>query len=152
MKLRSIAHTKPETAADGSDTDCYVLGGGALGIAIARRLCEADRAVTLVGADTDIDDIRSLQGNPSTVDVLRDAGVTGAATVVVATPNDGRNLLVAQLVKTRFDVADVFVVVHAPDRSDLVAAAGHEPICATSVLADAVVTDVTPRLTEVDVA
>jgi len=68
----------------------------------------------------------------------------------VATPDDGRNLLVAQLVRTRFDVGGVFVLVHTPDRSDPVAEAGHEPICATSALADAVADDVRYRLTEGD--
>jgi len=154
MNLRSTLRTRAEPSARGPETDCYVLGGGHLGVAVARRLHAAGHAVTLVAtdADADADDFRTLRGDPWAVDVLCDAGVTATSTVVVATPDDGRNLLVAQLVRTRFDVDDVFVVVHTPERFDLVAEAGHEPICATTILADAVVDGLTPRLGEADAA
>jgi trk system potassium uptake protein TrkA len=151
MRIRSTSRTRAETTDDSSER-CYILGGTHLGVAVARQLHAVGHDVTLVAADADADDFRTLQGDPRNLTVLTDAGVAGASVVVVATPDDGQNLLVAQLVKTCFGVADVFVVVHAPDRSDLVAAAGHEPICATSVLADAVATDVAPRLEEVDIA
>jgi Trk K+ transport system NAD-binding subunit len=151
MRLRSTLHENAETSADGTKTDYYVLGGGHLGVAVARQLGVAGHPVTFVGG-VDVADVPSLRGDPSSIEVLCDAGVTATSTVVVATPDDGRNLLVAQLVRTHFDVADVFVVVHAPDRAGLVADAGHEPICATTVLADAVVTDVRPRLNEADAA
>jgi len=150
MRLRSSLHENAETSADGTDTDYYVLGGSHLGIEVARRLSAAGHTVSVVGIDADVADVPSLEGDPTLVDVLSDAGVTETSTVVVATPDDGRNLLVAQLVRTRFDVANVFVVVHTPDRSGLVADAGHEPICATTVLADGVVADVRSQLREVD--
>ncbi|WP_251342332.1 NAD-binding protein [Haloplanus halophilus] len=149
MRLRSTPHETTETSTDGTDADYYVLGDDHLGVEVARGLGAAGHAVTLVGG-ADVDDVPSLQGDPSAVDVLCDSGMSETSTVVVATSDDGRNLLVAQLVSTRFDVADVFVVVHTPDRFDLVAEAGHRPICATTVLADAVVTDVRPRLSEAD--
>jgi len=151
MRLRSHFHESAETSADGTKTDYYVLGGGHLGAAVARQLSVASHPVTFVGG-VDVADVPSIRGDPSSVAVLRDAGITATSTVVVATPDDGRNLLVAQLVRTRFDVADIFVVVHAPDRTGLVAQAGHEPICATTVLADGVVTDIRPRLKEADAA
>jgi trk system potassium uptake protein TrkA len=152
MRLRSRHNQDAETKADGPETEYYVLGGDHLGVAVARRLSAAGHAVTLVDDPPGAADVPSHAGDPSAVDVLRDAGVSATSTVVVATPNDGRNLLVAQLVRTRFDVARVFVVVHAPERTDLVASAGHEPICATTVLADGVVADVGSRVTEVDTA
>mgnify|MGYP000743050843 CR=1 FL=1 len=150
MTLHSITRSTVETST-GPPSDCYVLGDGTLADAVARRLTAAGHAVTLVGVDAaDGAKIRSLPGDPSSIDVLRDAGLSEQSAVVVATQDDGRNLLLAQLVRTRFGVCDVFVVVHGPDRSGVVADAGHEPICATSVLADAVVDDVRLRLTEGD--
>jgi trk system potassium uptake protein TrkA len=151
MRLRTNLHENAETSANGAETDYYVLGGGHLGVAVAQQLGATGHPVTFVGG-VDVADVPSLHGDPSSVEVLSDAGMTATSTVVVATPDDGRNLLVAQLVGTYFDVADIFVVVHTPDRADLVADAGHEPICATTVLADAVVTDIRPRLNEGDVA
>lgn len=146
MTLRSTIHEK--TSADGADSEYYVLGTGTLGIAVARQLAAAGQTVTLVGAA--VDDLPSIQGDPSAIELLAEAGLSDASTVVAATTDDGRNLLLAQLVRAHFDVADVFVVVHTPDRSDLIAEAGHEPICATTALADAVVAGVNPRLTEAD--
>lgn len=137
-------------ASGGADTEFYVVGTGVLGIEIARQLSGADHTVTLVGVA--VDDLPSIQGDSSAIELLADAGLSDASTVVVATADDAQNLLVAQLVTTHFDIADVFVLVHTPDRTDLVAEAGHEPICATTALANAVVADVTPRPTEVDTA
>ncbi|AXG05173.1 potassium transporter TrkA [Haloplanus rubicundus] len=150
MRVRSSLRTRAEPTAGGPETRCYVLGGSHLGIAVARRLHAVGHDVTLVDADAHVDDLPTLRGDPRDVTVLADAGVTETATVVVATPDDGRNLLVAQLLRTRFGIPEAFVVVHSPERFDLVAAAGHEPICATTVLADAVVDGVRPRLGEVD--
>ena len=150
MRVRSPLRTRAEPTTGGPETRCYVLGGSHLGIAVARRLHAAGHDITLVDADVHADDLPTLQGDPWDVTVLADAGVTETATVVVATPDDGRNLLVAQLLRTRFGISEAFVVVHTPERFDLVAEAGHEPICATTVLADAVVDDVAPRLGEVD--
>jgi Trk K+ transport system NAD-binding subunit len=149
MRVRTNRHENAETFTD--ETDYFVLGGGQLGVAVARQLDATGHAVTVVGT-ADVDDLPSLAGDPSTLDVLSDAGMSDRSTVVVASPSDSRNLLVAQLVRTRFDVDAVYVVVHTPDRFDIVAEAGHEPICATSVLADAVVTGVSSRLVEGDTA
>jgi len=150
MRARSPSRTRTEPAACAPETHCYVLGGSHLGVAVARRLQAAGHDVTLVDADADVDDLPTLRGDPRNVTVLSDAGLTETATVVVAMPDDGWNLLVAQLLRTRFGISEAFVVVHTPERFDLVADAGHEPICATTVLADGVVDGVRPRLGEVD--
>jgi Trk K+ transport system NAD-binding subunit len=152
MRVRSSLRTRAEPTGGGPETRCYVLGSSHLGIAVARRLHAAGHDVTLVDADADarVDDLPTLRGDPRDPTVLSEAGVTETATVIVATPDDGRNLLLAQLLRTRFGVPEAFVVVHTPDRFDLVAAAGHEPICATTVLADGVVDGVRPRLGEVE--
>jgi trk system potassium uptake protein TrkA len=152
MRVRSPPSTRAESVTSGPEARCYVLGGSHLGVAVARRLHAAGHDVTLVDADADadVDDPPTLRGDPRDVTVLSDAGVTETSTVIVATPDDGWNLLVAQLLRTRFGISEAFVVVHTPERSELVAEAGHEPICATTVLADGVVDGVRPRLGEVD--
>jgi trk system potassium uptake protein TrkA len=120
----------------------YVLGGGPLGTAVARRLRAAGREVPVIDVSADADGASGFQGSPVDARLLDEAGVADASTVVVATQSDRRNLLIAQLVSARFDVPDVVVLVNAPDRLDAFADAGHDPVCATSVLSDALATSV----------
>jgi len=140
MKLISNLSTREESSDTGT-TDYYVLGSGPVGVAVARRLHAAGHAVTVVGETHDPTDLPTVRGNPSDVGTLADAGITEASTVVVTVPRDARSLLVAQLVRTRFGVSDVRLLVYDPDRYDLVADVGHEPICVTTALSDAVVDD-----------
>jgi trk system potassium uptake protein TrkA len=123
-----------------------VLGGGQLGVAVARRLRENGDTVTLVDElapqeHAGLPETAVVHGDPSDTDVLEDAGLDHAETVVVATRTDSRNLLIAQLVNANFD-ADVVVLTNTPDRLDPIAQAGHEPVCATAVLSDALVNNV----------
>jgi trk system potassium uptake protein TrkA len=115
---------------------CYVLGGGHVAAAIAGRLRTDDRPVSVVSESYEPSEPPGLRGDPTDARVLDAAGVAGASTVVVATRSDRRNLLIAQLVRTRFDVPRVVVLVNAPERLEPLAEAGHEPVCATSALAD----------------
>ncbi|ELZ92651.1 NAD-binding protein [Haloferax sulfurifontis] len=120
-------------------TDCkqsiyYVLGGRHLGSAIARHLQAAGRAVYVIDEFHERSEIDGVRGDPADVRTLEAAGVAAASTVVVATASDSRNLLIAQLVRARFDVERVVVLVNTPDRFEMFADAGHKPVCATSVL------------------
>ena len=65
--------------------------------------------------------------------------MTDGSTVVVATPSDSRNLLTAKLVRAHFDISQIVVLVNVPDRYDLFAEVGCEPVCATATLSDGVV-------------
>jgi len=129
-----------DTIADSTDgtrdATHYVLGGGAIGTAIAEQLRAAGHRVAVVNDSSVPSDIPGLTGDPSAVDTLADAGVATASTVVVVTPSDRRNLLIAQLVRARFDVPRVVVFVYDPNRIPLFADAGHEPFCVTTALAD----------------
>jgi trk system potassium uptake protein TrkA len=130
----------------------YVLGGQHLGAAVARRLQAEGHHVRLVEAPDDIpgaretpDDLSGIdvvRGDPTEVEVLAAAGMSETSTVVVATGSDRRNLLIAQLVATRFDPYRVLVLANAPPRIELFAEAGHEPICVTSALSEALVENV----------
>jgi trk system potassium uptake protein TrkA len=116
---------------------CYVLGDSHLGTAVARRLRSDGYTVSLV------DDLIDPAGTPRPGEgaanprQLREAGVGEASTVVVATRSDSRNLLIAQLVRAHFDVSEVVVLANAPDRLEVFAEAGHDPVCATAALSDA---------------
>jgi trk system potassium uptake protein TrkA len=114
----------------------YVLGGTHVGIAIADRLQAVGHRVAIVDDSYEPGDVPGFAGDPATIDVLVDAGVATASTVVVATNSDRRNLLIAQLVRARFDVPRVVVFVNDPDRVPLFADAGHEPFCVTTAVAE----------------
>lgn len=128
-----------------SSADYVVLGGNHVGEAVASRLHAGGHDVVVVtDAPSSTDDpssteVSTLEGDPAELSTLADLGLTEEATVLVATRSDARNLLVAQLVRANFDVPRTFVLTNRPDRADTVDAAGHEPICATSAIADAVV-------------
>ncbi|KAA9396387.1 potassium transporter TrkA [Haloarcula sp. CBA1130] len=114
----------------------YILGGGQVGTAIAQQLLAAGQQVTIVDNSYESSDIPGFTGDPATIDVLVEAGVETASTVIVVTRSDRRNLLIAQLVQARFDVPRVIAFVHDPARVPLFAAAGHEPFCVTTAIAE----------------
>jgi len=133
------------TTNEESPAEYVVLGGNHVGEAVASRLHAGGHDVLVVtDAPTSTDapastGIRTLEGNPAELSTLGAAGLSDESTVLIATRSDARNLLVAQLVRTNFDVPRTFVLTNHPDRADTVGAAGHEPICATTAIADAVV-------------
>jgi len=128
------------SSADADDATHYVLGGEHLGTAVATRLRADDHVVKVVDESYDSEsfDVSGFQGDPTDVHTLETAGVADASTVVVATESDSRNLLIAQHVRANFDVPRIVVLVNAPCRVHLLEDAGHEPICATTVLSDAI--------------
>lgn len=146
--MRTLLRRKTGDPAGSASRGAYfVLGGGQVGASTARRLLAAGHDVSLIDPAVRPDDVPGTLGDPADVGVLEAAGVTDAAAVVVATGEDERNLLIAQLVRAHFDVAGILVRVNLPDRYDLVEEAGHVPVCVTSVLADTLV-DGLERTTE----
>jgi trk system potassium uptake protein TrkA len=130
------------TSDETGKSECYVLGGKGVGQSVARTLRAQGRTVSVIDESHHESTIPGERGDPTDVGVLEDAGVPDASTVVVATPRDSRNLLIAQLVRTHFGISDILVLVNDPDRCDLVAQAGHDPICAGTVVSDAIVDSV----------
>jgi trk system potassium uptake protein TrkA len=121
-----------------------VLGGSHLGVAVARRLLANGDTVTLVDElspreHRDLPETAVVHGDPADTAALEEAGLGNDSTVIVATQSDSRNLLIAQLVRINFDDPDIVVLTNAPDRLDPIEQAGHESVCATSVLSDALV-------------
>lgn len=124
---------------DGGEEPVHcVLGGGHVGSAIAERLRADGHRVVVVDRSYRRGDVPGFVGDPTDLGVLAEAGIEGASTVVVAMRSDRRNLLVAQLVRSRFDVPRIIVFVNDPDRRSLFTEAGHEPFCATTALSEAV--------------
>ena len=129
--------TPSETRArppDPTDVDVYVLGDGAVGAEVTRRLLEDDHSVALIDGSPGPGEFPANRVEPTDRLALADA-----STVIVATSSDSRNLLAAQLIRSRFDVERVLVVANDPARVDVFADAGHDPVCATTALTDAIV-------------
>jgi len=136
--------TSNSTVTEDRPTECeksahYVLGGEHLGSAIARRLREDGNTVCVVDESHDRSETPGIRGDPTDARTLETAGVDSGSTVVVATESDSRNLLIAQVVRAWFDVTDVVVLTNTPDRIDTFTEAGHDPVCATAALSDALV-------------
>lgn len=129
-----LRSTNEESAAD-----YVVLGGNHVGEAVANRLHDRGYDVVVVTDAPAASAVRTVEADPAELSTLESLALTDAVTVLVATQSDARNLLVAQLVRANFDVPRTVVLTNSPDRTDSVDAAGHEPICATSAIADAVV-------------
>jgi NhaP-type Na+/H+ or K+/H+ antiporter/Trk K+ transport system NAD-binding subunit len=101
-----------------------VVGGGRVGLALAKRLEHRGEFVVIVENDEE----RRLaareqgftvhEGDGTEADVLRKAGIAEAETVVATTRDDDVNLLVCQLVNTKFDVDRVFSRVNDPENTD----------------------------------
>mgnify|MGYP006288973675 CR=1 FL=1 len=137
MPLNVYRSTAAEPTGDDAASDDYVLGDAHVGTSIARRLRASGHSVTTVDETYDAGEPPGIRGDPGDLDVLCAAGLSGASTVVVALPRDSQCLLVAQLVRTAFDVSEVLVLVNTPEGRALVRAADHESIRATT-LSDAV--------------
>ena len=150
---RTMERLRDRLGGDGSadeTAEYVVLGAGGVGVSIAEELRAAGHAVTLVGEQQSTTDLPGVTGRPDDRRVLERAGLSERSTVVVATPRDRRNLLVAGLVRSRFGVADCLVLVNAPDRMDAVAAADLEAFCVTSELSAAVVDRLTGGVREAE--
>jgi len=137
MMTRDQLNGDVGAAAADEQYEYFVLGGGHVGAVLARQFHDAGHAVRLVDERHEADDVSTVRGDPGVLATLEAADVRPDATVVVATRDDGRNLRLAQLVRTHFDVERVRVLANSPDHYDVFADAGHEPVCATAALSDA---------------
>ena len=95
-----------------------IVGGGRVGLALATRLEQRGEFVVVVENDGDRqekirnDGLTVHNGDGTEVDVLRDAGIAEAKTVVATTDDDNANLLVCQTANTKFDIENVYARVN----------------------------------------
>ncbi|CQH57502.1 TrkA-N domain protein [Halobacterium hubeiense] len=119
----------------------FVVGGGAVGRAVADRLAADGETVTRVDRSPTTDPPPGQ--TVRTVDALdahslRGAGLDEATTVLALEPDDATNLLVAQLARTTFGVERVLVRTNDPDRASAFELGGVETVDAAAALARAV--------------
>jgi NhaP-type Na+/H+ or K+/H+ antiporter len=101
-----------------------IVGGGQVGRALAERLQDRGENVVIVEQDEDaVERTRNegytvAWGDGTDTDILREAGVANAKTVVAATGDDDVNLLVAQLSSSKFDVDTILARANNPDNVD----------------------------------
>jgi Trk K+ transport system NAD-binding subunit len=98
-----------------------IVGGGTVGRALADRLEDRGENVVLVEEEeAEVEDARNEGytvewGDGTDMDVLRGAGAENAKTIVAATRDDDTNLLVSQLVKSKFDTEKIIARANDPD-------------------------------------
>jgi NhaP-type Na+/H+ or K+/H+ antiporter len=98
-----------------------IVGGGKVGRSLAERLEDRGENVVIVEDDEDaVETARDagftvVMGDGTDTDVLREAGVENAKTVVAATGDDDVNLLTSQLINSKFDVENVIARANNPD-------------------------------------
>ena len=123
-----------------------IAGGGSVGRFTAEQLVEAghevtiienDRAVVREYADDETTGVKWHQGDACDVSVLAAAGVTMADVVASVTGDDEDNIIIGQLSRDHFGVANVVARVNDPRNQEHFDLLGIAPtVCATeSILA-----------------
>jgi Trk K+ transport system NAD-binding subunit len=121
-----------------------VVGGGNVGRSLAERLEDRGENVVLIEKDVEVLEIGRdaghtvRRGDGTDTDVLRAAGVENAKIVVAATGDDDVNLLVAQLVDSKFDVDDVIARVNNSDNVEAFEDLGVRTVASTLATATAI--------------
>jgi trk system potassium uptake protein TrkA len=136
--MSSLLPTDDDSADTVGQERHFVLGGGRTGVAIAEQLQTDGHPVTVVDEECAATDVPAVEGTPTDLDHLTEAELETASTVIVVTQSDAQNFLIAQLVRTHFDIPRIIVLVNDPERLDPLAKAGHEPLCVPSALSETV--------------
>ncbi len=121
-----------------------IVGGGNVGLELAERL--EDRGENVVLIDNDDEKVQAARnagfvvhrGDGTDVDQLKGAGVENAKIVVAATGDDDVNLLVAQLVSSKFEAELVIARANRPENVDAFEELGVSTISPTHATASAI--------------
>lgn len=127
-----------------------ILGGGELGTMLCEQLQTGYNDVTFFDENVHVVERATEQRlTARAVDDVRDVGPLAelgldfTTVVVVATERDSSNLLIAQLVKSRFDVERVVVRINDPQNRPAFGELEVEGVCTSQILARALATVVT---------
>lgn len=125
-------------------TQTLIVGGGHVGRLLARRMDERHEAVHFVD-DSETAVRRARENGVSAREAtltsprsLDDVGVGDAETAIAASLEDSVNLLVAQLLRCRFGVPRIVVLVNDPRNHDAFDGLGVESVCAATAVTTAV--------------
>ena len=109
----------------------------------ATLAADLDVAAVTVVTDRDAvaavapDGVRTVVGDVTTLKTFAAADADEATVAVLALDHDRRTLLVRQLLRTRFDVEDVVVVLNDPERRVALTDASTSIVCGPTCLAAA---------------
>jgi trk system potassium uptake protein len=115
-----------------------VIGCGRVGSAVAKSLLSDGWEVTAVDGNEDA--LLRLGpawkggfvlGHGMDTAVLEDAGIAEADAAVVSTNGDNTNLVIAQVLKKRYEIPEVVVRILDPRRADFYSDRGMHTICPT---------------------
>lgn len=140
MSLRT--HRWDRRADDEPIPRSLVLGGGYVGATLANHLGRAADAVVFLDAHpraVEYAEQRGVSAHVADVTSARELdrhADEDADLAVVASESDSTNLLVAQLLRVRFDVERVVVRINDPRNLDSFETLDVETVCASSVLAE----------------
>ncbi len=121
-----------------------VIGGGRVGKELGERLEDRGENVVFLEQDDAVAKQRRAEGftvrtsNGTDVDELQAAGAASAKTVIAATGDDDTNLLVAQLVRAKFETEDVIARVNKPENRDAFEQLGVQAVSASTATAWAI--------------
>ncbi len=118
-----------------------VIGGGHVGRIIAERLSDLPVSIRFIDPNPQVI-VRANENGLSADETaitdgseLRARNVADASAVVVATDSDSTNLLIAQLLRVRFDSPRIIVRVNEPQNRSAFTELGIETVCLAEVLA-----------------
>jgi trk system potassium uptake protein TrkA len=121
-----------------------IVGCGRLGSILANRLSGLGSSVVVIDRDEAAFDKLSsgfsgfrVTGDAAELEVLRQAKIDKADSLLAATPHDNLNLMVAQVAKVSFGVPKVLARLFDPSREEMYRQFGIETICPTDLSADA---------------
>lgn len=126
--------------------DTVIIGGKRVGQKLSERLCAQDIAVVFLENDSVIVEqatnvgIDARETDISDVRALSDCRLNRAQTVIVATEDDSRNLLITQLLRVEFEPDRLIVLVNQPQNLDLFDELDVEIVNLTRVLTAAIET------------
>lgn len=134
-----------------------IVGCGLTGARLANQLDERGYDVSVVEEDnTKISALKEdfsglvVCGDVMDVDVLKNAGCENVSKAIVVTKKDNVNVMVAQMLKTEFEVEEVYVRVLDPSRELLFRKFGLHTVCPTRFESDVLFDLVTDESSEIN--
>lgn len=119
-----------------NDGNIIIVGCGRLGANLANRLSGDGKSVIII--DKNKDSFRKLSpsfggiiltGDATEISVLNESEIEKAATIISVTNNDNTNIMVAQLAKELFHIAEVVARLYDPERECVYREFGINTIC-----------------------